>query len=98
MLIGLPPLGVISASTSGVSGINREDFTIALDVTGFTPLQVKHGGAEPKILLTHIQHLLNELDRLVAVVGPGPGVMEAFGAAAEVMIKSSYFGTWIVKN
>jgi hypothetical protein len=82
--------GVISVSTSGVSGTNGEDFIKALDIASFVPLQVKHRDAEPKTFLSHVWHLLNELVGSVAAVDPGPGVTGSFGAGVEAMFMSGF--------
>lgn len=46
------------------------------------PLQAKHNEAEPKSFLSHILHLLKELDGLIP---PGVGVTGSAGAVAEVV-------------
>src|SRR5450755_2860810 len=75
--------GLIAVSAGGVSKTDGEAFITALDVAGFVPLQVKHSEAEPKTFLSHIRHLLNELDSSFVVVVPGPGVMGSFGKVEE---------------
>jgi hypothetical protein len=80
--------GLISVSTAGVSATNGEDFITAFDVAGFVPLQVKHNEAEPKTFLSHIRHLLNELDGSFVVVAPGPGVTGSFGKVEEGVVIS----------
>jgi hypothetical protein len=44
---------------------------------------VKHSKAEPKTFLSHIWHLLNELESSFVVVAPGPGVTGSFRRVEE---------------
>lgn len=84
------PSGVISVSSSGVSGTNGEVFTTPLDVTSLVPLQVKHREADPNTFLSHILHLLNELGGSAAVGGPGAGVTGSVGAVLKVRFVSGF--------
>jgi hypothetical protein len=81
-------------SSPGVSGTNGEDFT-ALDAAGLVLLQVKHKEAEPKTFLSHVLHLLNELEGSIADVGPGAGVTGSADADVKVTFMSVFD---VVKN
>jgi hypothetical protein len=49
---------------------------------------VKHSKAEPKTLLSHLWHLLNELETSFVVVVPGPAVTASFSRVDEAPVIS----------
>src|SRR5271154_5033977 len=82
--------GVMTVSSSGVSGTNGDDFTTTFGLDGFVPLQVKHKDAEPKTFLSHNLHLVNELADSMAVFSPGVGVTGSVGTVVRVRLMSVF--------
>src|SRR5271170_766677 len=82
--------GVMTVSSSAVSGTNGDDFTTTFGFDGFAPLQVKPTDAEPKTFLSHNLHFVKALAYSMVGFSPGVGVTGSVGTVVKVRLMSVF--------